>query len=124
MVRLDRGMRWQQPSGFPQPGTIGKLIRDRASLPGPGAFVPITTGIKGGFMSKGPMRPPTPLEILSKPGPGQYVTTEPINVHLAGIHPKEAGGPECFPCHIEVATFGGSHYQNRSQPIILSCVHL
>lgn len=85
MVRLDRGSRWLPPSVFPQPGTIGRLVRDREFLPGPaqyeGANPPLGSDIKGGVINKGPMRPPT--EQMG-PGPGQYVTTEAIDVRLPG----------------------------------------
>jgi hypothetical protein len=86
MVRLDRGSRWLPPSAFPQPGTIGRLVRDREFLPGPaqyeGAHPPLGSDIKGGVINKGPRRPPTKQ---MGPGPGEYVTTEAIEVRLPGL---------------------------------------
>ena len=44
----------------------------------------IPSHIRGGFMAKGPMRPPTPLASSLGPGPGEYVVTEAVSVQLPG----------------------------------------
>ena len=88
MVRLDKGSRWQPPSAFPQFGSIGKIVRDQAVLPGPAQYElqsPLGSDVRGGVMNKGPMRPPSPQAGSLGPGPGRYVTTDCISVQLPGI---------------------------------------
>ena len=84
MVRINRGISWKKDGAFPQPGTVAKIVRDKAAIPGPGQYAVQQPGTepKGGVMARGPMRPPTPPR---GPGPGEYVTTEPVAMKLAGL---------------------------------------